>query len=58
VEEGEGGSRVEEAQLGAVEERGEPGSGGVEVLVVSKDELGEGWGFEVVDGASAGLRVD
>ena len=40
MEEGEGRGRIEEAKLGAMKERSEPRSGGVEVLIVSEDEFG------------------
>jgi len=40
VEGGEGGGAVEEAELGAVEERGEAGVRRVEVGVVAADEVG------------------
>jgi hypothetical protein len=45
VEGGEGRGRIEETELGVVEEGGEPDPGGIEVLVVSEDELGQSWGF-------------
>jgi hypothetical protein len=54
VEVCEGWGSVQEAELGAGEERGETGFGRVEVLVVAEDEVGEGGGLVGVGEASVG----
>lgn len=48
----EGWGSVQEAELGAGEERGETGFRRVEVLVVAEDEVGEGGRWEGVAEAS------